>query len=426
MRESSEKDKGTLSCPTCSKLGRLPGGGLSKSKENVFFKVLSDIRKQRILRATMKLNNVMRAKIVRRTYVLPANFVSATTCLQPHEVIPQTKDHKVLKVAQYRREKRKNPADSKVYCKTHHGKEIHTYCDTCDDLVCQDCVVVNGCHTDHVFKDLKVAADEFIKQLKEMIEKLGGQKTEAKRGLRAVKENKKNLDIQSQVQKKNVECKGKEMAEAVELETKRLLAKVEEEYGKRLVTAKNELEEWRRKGERMSKACSDIETLIHHGNSAQLLSAREDAITHIEDLLNIDVTSENPEFIKFKPFDDHSQHDLLGWLTSGPEVSVSLCTVRLNHTHFWTGDSAKVVVTTKDSEGNPIIASEDVVAKVQKQDESPWEDVPVTDNRDGTHTVTVHCQVAGNISSPSKLVATHYLDHLLPYLSKQADENNRS
>ncbi|XP_070547909.1 tripartite motif-containing protein 2-like [Ptychodera flava] len=89
---------------------------------------------------------------------------------------------------------------------------------------------------------------------------------------------------------------------------------------------------------------------------------------------------------------DFDEHGHLGILRS--DVCTSKCTVDNIPKQLVKGDSAVLVVTTRDSLGNQVVPKQPVKAKIRKPHAS-WEDIDVMDNKDGTHKVTVFGQVNG-------------------------------
>ncbi|XP_070546072.1 tripartite motif-containing protein 2-like [Ptychodera flava] len=134
---------------------------------------------------------------------------------------------------------------------------------------------------------------------------------------------------------------------------------------------------------------------MHHGNAAQLLFTKGDVNTRIKQLITMETTrqAEYNDFI-FRPREELSQHGILGILESQYDIEISKCTVENIPKQLLKGDSADLLITTRDSTGKQVIPKQQVKAKVRKPDAS-WEDINVADNRDGTHNARVRGQVDG-------------------------------
>ncbi|XP_070546077.1 E3 ubiquitin-protein ligase TRIM71-like [Ptychodera flava] len=154
-----------------------------------------------------------------------------------------------------------------------------------------------------------------------------------------------------------------------------------------------DIDEMELKHGNIKSAGNYIETLMHHGNAAQLLSTKGDVGTRIKQLITMETTakSEDEDFI-FTPHDELCEHGILGILKS--DVYVPKCTAENIPKQLWKGDSADLLITTRDSTGKQVIPKQPVKAKVRKPGAS-WEDINVTDNRDGTHRVTMAGQLDG-------------------------------
>ncbi|XP_070546577.1 E3 ubiquitin-protein ligase TRIM71-like [Ptychodera flava] len=145
----------------------------------------------------------------------------------------------------------------------------------------------------------------------------------------------------------------------------------------------------------IKSACSYIETLINYGNAAQVLSTKGDVGTRIKQLITMETKLQTRyDKVVLQPSVEFSESGILGILDSIYEIEISKCTVENLPKQLWKGDSADLLITTRDSTGKQVNTKHPVKAKVRKPDAS-WEDISVADNRDGTHRVTVTGQLDG-------------------------------
>ncbi|XP_070549864.1 E3 ubiquitin-protein ligase TRIM71-like [Ptychodera flava] len=215
-------------------------------------------------------------------------------CVKAHRNLPITQTHQLMTIGEYETAKSTNPVTLQAveYCRLHRKNEIEFYCETCQVPVCSNCTIVKHRIPEHEHRDLKDAADEYLTELKTMVDKLKG-------------------DVGTRI--------------------------------KQLII---------------------IETL---------------AKDHHDDLI-------------FTPNHGFSEHEILGILET--DVCMSKCTVEHIPKQLWKGDSADLLITTRDSTGKQVIPIQRLKAKVRKPDAS-WEDINVADNRDGTHRVRVAGQLDG-------------------------------
>ncbi|XP_070546075.1 tripartite motif-containing protein 2-like [Ptychodera flava] len=134
--------------------------------------------------------------------------------------------------------------------------------------------------------------------------------------------------------------KAEEIIKKIKREEQRLIDELKNNYKLKIKIAAVNIDEMELKHDNIKSAGNYIETLMHYGNAAQLLSTKGDVSTRIKQLITMETTpkNEHEDFI-FTP------HEFLK-------------------------------------------------AKVRKPGAS-WEDINVADNRDGTHRVTVSGQLDG-------------------------------
>ncbi|XP_070556592.1 tripartite motif-containing protein 2-like [Ptychodera flava] len=99
------------------------------------------------------------------------------------------------------------------------------------------------------------------------------------------------------------------------------------------------------------------------------------------------------EVVEFLPSDDITTDGILGLVRS--DVCISQCTVNnIVPKCLLKGESINVQITTKDRSGKPVIPRQAVEVTLTKPDGSKT-NLDVTDNRDGTHTVTANTDMDG-------------------------------
>ncbi|XP_070546122.1 tripartite motif-containing protein 2-like [Ptychodera flava] len=181
--------------------------------------------------------------------------------------------------------------------------------------------------------------------------------------------------------------KAEEIIKKIKKEEQRLIDLLKLNYKTKIKNASILIDEMELNHGNIKSACSYIETLMHHGNAAQLLSTKGDVCTRIKELILIETMANTEhEDLTFTPNDQYSEHEILGIIKS--DVCMSKCTVENIPKQLLKGDSADLLITTRDSTGKQVIPKQQVKAKVRKPDAS-WEDINVADNGDGTHRVTV-------------------------------------
>ncbi|XP_070545991.1 tripartite motif-containing protein 2-like [Ptychodera flava] len=229
--------------------------------------------------------------------------------------------------------------------------------------------------------------------MKAMVDKLKVKEQEAEKKKTHAKQIHSDLTEQCSREERKVRMKAEEIIKKIKREEQRLIDELKNNYKMKIKRAAVDIDEMELKHGNIKSACSYIETLMHHGNAAQLLSTKGDVGTCVKQLITMETTVDtNHEDLTFTPSDQYSKPGILGILKS--DVRISKCMVENIPKQLWKGDSADILITTRDSTGKQVIPKQPVEAKVRKPDAS-WEDINVANNRDGTHRVTVAAQLDG-------------------------------
>ncbi|XP_070546419.1 tripartite motif-containing protein 2-like [Ptychodera flava] len=389
---------GSLNCPECRQQYQLPVGGVPAIKGNFFMSNLIEIFKQRLesMQGTDIKCEACQENTATHRCVECKNFL-CNICLQAHGKLPLTRTHQLMTIGEYETAKSTSPVTLQAveYCSVHPKNEIEFYCETCQVPVCSNCTIVKHRIPEHVHRDLKDAADEYLTKLKAMVDKLKVKEQEAEKNKTLAKQIHSDLTEQCSREERKVRMKAEEIIKKIKREEQRLIDELKNNYKMKIKRAAVDIDEMELKHGNIKSACSYIETLMHHGNAAQLLSTKHDVDTRIQQLITMETTekAEHDDFI-FTPHDEFSEHGTLGILESQYVIETSKCTVENIPKQLLKGDSADLLITTRDSTGKQVIPKQQVKVKVRKPDAS-WEDINVADNRDGTHRVTVAGQLDG-------------------------------
>ncbi|XP_070556532.1 E3 ubiquitin-protein ligase TRIM71-like [Ptychodera flava] len=317
------------------------------------------------------------------------NFCSS--CITAHEDMETSKSQREVKLDKYLEElSGELSKQSKVHCSIHPQNEVHLFCDSCQVSICPDCIATHPV-PDHVHRDLQDAADQYREQLKEMVEKLKKHEQTAK-SHGSDEAAKDELEIYRQEEEDKINRKAKRMIQKTELEKSRLIRTLKFEFDMIKESVMAEFDEWEEKYGNISKACNYLESMLHDGNAARLLSSKKETMQNIQNFVHNMNQLIKSELIKFQPSADPPEHGMLGLLKM--DVSASMCTVENMPTRLVRGKSVNVIVRITDRRGKPVISYKEITAKMWKEDGS-CEDIVAVDNGNGTHSLRIDADVGG-------------------------------
>ena len=238
----------SLSCPTCRQSTVLPQAtGVSGLQSAFHIHHLLEIKD-----ALEKVKEPQKVKCDKCKTPKPATsycrdcgeFICAM-CTTAHREWDAFAKHEVVAMEQFESKMKQLDTLKKVtlYCSLHQGKELEIYCETCEELICHNCIVKK--HRDHHYD---LVSDTFEKHEAEITTSLD--RIEEKLGL--TNEALEQLDVRSQdlddrqaAIEENIQRERKLLIEAIEARTTELIGKANsytEMKKKNLAAQRNELE----------------------------------------------------------------------------------------------------------------------------------------------------------------------------------------
>ncbi|XP_077979915.1 tripartite motif-containing protein 3-like [Glandiceps talaboti] len=442
------KREGVLNCPTCTQRCQLPKTGVNGLKANFFMNSLLDLVETNQPAADVKEPGLCEGcdENAATHRCVDCSIYFCSSCTKSHKRVPMSRNHDVITLDEYKESKStrqvRQLSPQKLFCKVHPENLVKFFCASCQVTVCSDCAFIKHRTTEHVHVDLQEAADEYTIQLKEMVGKLREKEKETKRCKSTAIQTRDQLQVQCQEEEKKVRKKAEEVIWKVRKEERRLVEELKTEYGQKVKTAEVQIDEWEMKHGNIASMCGYIETLIHHGSAAQLLSNKQKTVSHMQGLISMETKQQQkPECMEFMPARDTLGSDILGLLhlsstrpgaylvqkshhpeqpgsvlfpqhTTGsqmsrhpfyagekvptvPQICASKCTVEKHPTDILENESSDIVIQTKDSQGRQVIPTPVVKVEMRKPD-GTREDVKVTDNRDGTLVYTMRGGMEGS------------------------------
>ncbi|XP_022778967.1 E3 ubiquitin-protein ligase TRIM71-like [Stylophora pistillata] len=74
-------------------------------------------------------------------------------CYNVHKRIRQTKEHRILTISELLASKTGEDLHRPAFCRIHHSEPLKYYCETCNEAVCRDCVLIE--HRQHKYDYIK-------------------------------------------------------------------------------------------------------------------------------------------------------------------------------------------------------------------------------------------------------------------------------
>ncbi|XP_038066475.1 E3 ubiquitin-protein ligase TRIM56-like [Patiria miniata] len=221
-----------IPCPLCRQETVLPQTGVSALKTNFFItSLMEDVTLQD------QVGDVSHAPLcdicstndaMHRCLDCSKNICKG--CLGYHKQFPDLLDHTVATLEDIRQGKvvaKKTKRGGHSECGKHPGEVRRFYCQSCDELICRDCTVIDHPNNKgHDFVDLKTASTKLRKLLSDKLPELVQKKMGLQGALEAVQETKEELKNNAEKASLEVQKGAAKMVENIEKERDQILKEV--------------------------------------------------------------------------------------------------------------------------------------------------------------------------------------------------------
>ena len=159
----------SLPCPQCRQVTPLPVGGVSKLQGAFYIHYLFEV--EDALKKVSSSEQTMCNKCKKReaaSFCRTCGFV-CQRCMEFHREWDDFKTHEIIDLDTLTGDVTTlvPPLKKTLFCATHPSKKTKLYCETCDELICRDCIV--RVHRDHQYD---LVPESFAKQEKVIVDSL--------------------------------------------------------------------------------------------------------------------------------------------------------------------------------------------------------------------------------------------------------------
>ncbi|XP_071799085.1 uncharacterized protein [Asterias amurensis] len=250
LQSKVDKLEKWIQCPICHQKSELTKTGVDGLKRNFFLGRLVD---DSTLSQTLQCAHILCGLCPRETAVLAESRCSdcakflCQACQKIHNGIPSIFGHEILSLEEISkvvhgdldnpnpaRLKALKPRNNSLECPKHPGVKSRFFCQTCEELICTDCMVIDHPHSSHSYTTLDEAAPGKRESAKNKMTRLKMKLPDADSYLQALKKMSLELKSCADRAKKEVKNQARLNRERVDEEEKRLLKEIRLETQKQI------------------------------------------------------------------------------------------------------------------------------------------------------------------------------------------------
>ncbi|XP_077984709.1 E3 ubiquitin-protein ligase TRIM33-like [Glandiceps talaboti] len=323
LTQLADKNGGhTFSCPLCRRSYALPQDDVSNFRTDIFLSGLVNDKQGDAVSKTKKCDACKTGDVVKVCTDCP--MAICEICVRVHRNIPLTHAHNLMTPEDYESSKVNDPASVQqpVYCDSHPNIELKMYCVTCQKAICSECGMV--AHYEHKHRYLKDSADDYVKELSGMVEKLKTKCQETKISMTKIQETSEKLESNYKNENQKVKEHVEEITQQVKVAGQRLQEEVKHIYNRQKTNLNAQFKELEGLDSDIHAVEEYATNFMQRGSPAQLMSSKTAMTTQIQHLLktNTNPTPIESGYLQFKPSSNIIDAQTMGKVTDKRSVYV--------------------------------------------------------------------------------------------------------
>ena len=210
-------------------------------------------------------------------------FICAA-CVDIHAQWDKLSKHEVVPLDEFEKKVKQLDALKKMtlYCSLHQGKELELYCETCEELICHNCIVKK--HKDHQY-DLVI--DTFEQQKGEIIallEPVEGHLENVNKVLVQIDEHSKSVKSKRDAIAAEIQQKTREFQEMLEVRKEELIGELDQttqQMLKNLAAQKDEVETIQTQ---LASCLSFVRESLRTGSQGEVMKVKKTVVRQIKEI----------------------------------------------------------------------------------------------------------------------------------------------
>ena len=278
----------SLRCPTCRRSTLLPQGSAVSDLQPAFhihhlFEIQDAFEKVKEPQKVV-CGNCTKDTRTATSYCRDCGEFICAACVDIHTQWGKLSKHEVVPLVEFEKKVKQLDALKKVtlYCSLHEGKELELYCETCEELICHNCIVKK--HRDHQYD---LVTDTFERQKGDIVASL----EPVERHLENADKMLKQIEAQSKAAKAKrdaiateIQQKTCELQEMLEKRKDELISQLDESTQqtlKDLATQKDEVETTQTQ---LASCLSFVRESLRTGSQGEVMKMKKGVVKQIREI----------------------------------------------------------------------------------------------------------------------------------------------
>ena len=210
-------------------------------------------------------------------------FICAT-CADVHRQWDMFSKHEVVPIGEFEKKVKQLDALKKVtlYCSLHQGKELELYCETCEELICHNCIVKK--HKDHQYD---LVTDMFERQKGQIVaslEPVEGQLENTSKILEQIDTQSKAAKTERDTIAAEIQQKTREFQEMLEVRKDELIRQLDESTQQTLKNFAAQKDEVETVQTQLVSCLSFVKESLRTGSQGEVMKMKKGVVKQIKEI----------------------------------------------------------------------------------------------------------------------------------------------
>ena len=205
-----------------------------------------------------------------------------SACVDIHAQWDSFSKHEIVPINEFEKKVKQLDALKKVtlYCSLHQGKELELYCETCEELICHNCIVKK--HKDHQYD---LVTDTFERQKGQIVaslEPVEGQLGNVRKILKQIDAQSKAAKTKRDTIAAEIQQKTREFQEMLELRKDKLIGQLDESTQQTLKNLAAQKDEMETVQTQLVSCLSFVKESLRTGSQGEVMKMKKGVVKQIK------------------------------------------------------------------------------------------------------------------------------------------------
>ena len=278
----------SLRCPSCRRSTLLPPSSVSGLQPafhvHHWFEIRDALVKVTKVKGPQKTQCEKCSKNDATNFCRDCGQFICRTCSKIHQTWTELSTHEVISLDQLEGDVTQlvPPTKKVTYCSKHPTKESDLYCETCEELVCRDCIV--RVHRDHQYDLITDAYPKHKNVITDHLQPVKQQLGVMNEAIESLDTRRQQISDQRMTIEANIHKTIRRLQEALEERKTKLIGELDQLTQHKMKSLAAQRDEFELVQTRLSSCLDFVSESLRTGSQAEILAAKKPVVQQIEEM----------------------------------------------------------------------------------------------------------------------------------------------